>query len=74
MTTCPFKLKFIIVDYLQSYKTLQLFENIFTFNTNKFTTINVKKTHMYRHRGIKNAKIIKAWIKLKLNIVLGLMK
>ncbi len=43
MTTCPFKLKFIIVDYLQSYKTLQLFENIFTFNTNKFTTINVKK-------------------------------
>jgi hypothetical protein len=29
---------------------------------------------MYRHKVIKNVKLIKAWIKLKLIIVLGLMK
>ncbi len=46
------------------YKTLQLFTNTFTFNTNKFTSIEVNK----------NAKTIKAWIKLKLFIDLGLMK
>ncbi len=32
------------------------------------------KTHTYWHKVIKNAKLIKAWIKLKLFIVLGLMK
>jgi len=42
------------------------------FKTNKFTSIKVIKTHMYK--VIKNAKLIKAWIKLKLIIVLGLMK
>jgi len=32
------------------------------------------KTHMYRHTVIKNAKLIKAWIKSKLFIDVGLMK
>jgi hypothetical protein len=44
------------------------------FKTNKFTSIEVIKTHMYSHKVIKFAKLIKAWIKLKLIIVLGLMK
>ncbi len=57
------------------YKTLQLFTNSFTLNTNKFTSIKIiLKTHMYRHKVIKNAKLIKAGIKLKLFIVLSLMK
>jgi hypothetical protein len=29
---------------------------------------------MWRHNVIKNAKLIKAWIKFKLIIVLGLIK
>jgi hypothetical protein len=41
------------------------------FNTNKFTSIKVTKTHMYRHNTIKNAK---AWIKFKLIIVLDHVK
>ncbi len=42
-------------------KTLQL--NLH-FNTSKVTSIKVIKTHVYRHKVIKNAKLIKAWIKL----------
>ncbi len=56
------------------YKILQLFTNIFTFNTNIFASIKAIKTHMYRNKVIKNAKFMTAWIKLKLFIVLGLMK
>ncbi len=29
------------------------------------------KTHMYRHKVIKNAKVVKAWIKLKLFFCFG---
>ncbi len=43
------------------------------YNTNKFTSIKVIKTYMYRHKVIKNAKLIKAWNKLKLIIVLDLV-
>jgi hypothetical protein len=42
-TTCQFKIKFNTEDYLLLYKTLQLFANIFTFNTNKFTSIEYIK-------------------------------
>ena len=74
-TACQFQIKFITGDYLQMYKTLQLFTNTFTLNTNKFTSIKIiKKTHMCRHKVIKNTKVVKAWIKLKMFIVLGLMK
>jgi hypothetical protein len=38
-TTCQFQIKFITEDYLQMYKTLQLFTNTFSFNTNNFTSI-----------------------------------
>ncbi len=49
------------------YKTLHISTNTFPFNTNKLPSIKViKKTHLYRHKVIKNAKFIKAWIKLKL--------
>ncbi len=36
-----FEIKFTTDDYLQMYKTLQLFTNTFTSNTNKFTSIKV---------------------------------
>jgi hypothetical protein len=42
-TTCQFQIKFIIRDYLQMYKTLQLVINTVTFNINKFTSIKVNK-------------------------------
>jgi hypothetical protein len=46
-TTCQFQIKFVAEDYLKMYKTLQPFTNIFTLNTNKFTTIKViKNTHV----------------------------
>jgi hypothetical protein len=32
------------------------------------------KSHTYRHKVIKNAKLVKVWIKLKMFIDLGLMK
>ncbi len=47
------------------YKTLQLFTNTFTFNINKFTSIKLIKTHAYKDKVIKNAKLIKTWVKLK---------
>jgi len=55
------------------YKTLHL-NTASHFNANKFTSIKVIKTQMYRHKVIKNTKLTKAWIELKLIIVLGLMK
>ncbi len=42
-TTFQFQMKFITYDYLQMYKTLQLFTNIFTLITNIFDTINIIK-------------------------------
>ncbi len=42
-TTCQFQIKFIPEDYLQMYKTVNLFTNTFTFNTNKFASIKVIK-------------------------------
>jgi len=45
--TCQFQIEFITVDYLQMYKTLQLFTNKFAFITDKFTSIkNIKNTHV----------------------------
>ncbi len=40
----------------------------------KQTNLQESKTQMYRHKVIKNAKLNKAWIKLKMDIDLGLMK
>ncbi len=42
-TTCKFQIKFGNDDYLQIYKTLQLFTSLFTLNTNIFTSIKVIK-------------------------------
>ncbi len=42
-------------DYLQMYKTLQLFTNTFTFNTNKLEASGLPKTHKYKHKVIKTA-------------------
>jgi len=42
-TTYQFQIKFITDDYVQLYKTLQLFTNTFTINTNKFISIKVIK-------------------------------
>ncbi len=67
------------------YITLQLFTNTFTchtnkftntytFHTNKFTSIKVIKNACVQTQSYKNAKLIKAWIKLKLFIDPGLMK
>ncbi len=53
------------------YKTLQLF----TFSTSIFTSIKVIKKHINTDiKVIKTAKLIKAWVELKLLIVLCLMK
>ncbi len=52
------------------YKTLQLFTKT-TFDKNKLTSVKVIKN---AEKFIINAKLIKAWIRLKLFIVPGLMK
>ncbi len=44
------------------YKTLQLFAKTFTFNTNKYTIIEVIKTHLYRHKVIKMPSALKLGI------------
>jgi hypothetical protein len=57
------------------YKTLQLFTNLFTFSTSIFTSIKVIKKHINTDiKVIKTAKVNKAWVELKLLIVLDLMK
>ncbi len=61
------------------YKTFQQFTNIFTsttiiFNTNEFISIKIIKNTYVQTQSYKNAKFIKAWIKFKLIIALGLMK
>ncbi len=55
-------------------KTLQLFTNVFKLNTNIFTNIKFIQTTCTGTKVIKGAKRIKAWIKLKLFIVPGLVK
>ncbi len=52
------------------YKTLQLFTKT-TFDISKLTSVKVIKN---AEKFIINAKLIKAWIKSKLFIDLGLMK
>ncbi len=52
---------------------LQLFTNRLTLKKTFLQAAKFLKTRMYRHRVIKNAKLIKAWIKLKLFIVLDLI-
>ncbi len=53
-TTFQFCIKFIIRDYLQMYKTLQLYTNIFTLNTKVFTSISViKNTRVQTQKVIK---------------------
>jgi hypothetical protein len=63
LKTCQFQIKFITKDYLQMYKTLQLFTNTFTFNTNFLRASKLLKTNLL---VIYSAKLIKTWIKLKL--------
>jgi hypothetical protein len=59
-------------------KTLQLLTSIIKLNENIFTSIKVIKimcTQIYKEPTVvKNAKLIKAWVRLKLIIALGLMK
>jgi hypothetical protein len=73
-TTCQFQIKFISEDYLQVYKTVNLFTNTFTFNTNKFASIKVIKNTCVQTQVIKNTNVFKSWIKLKLFIDMGQMK
>jgi len=60
------------------YETLQLFTSIITLKASMFTSIIIIKntcTNIYTDtKVIKNAKLIKAWVRLKMFIVLGLMK
>jgi hypothetical protein len=55
-----------------------IFTSIITLNTNIFTSVKVIKnmfTYIYTDKKVyKNAELIKAWNRLKLLIVLGLMK
>ncbi len=65
--TCQNHIKFITDDYLQIYKTLQLFTSLLDklqAHTNIFTNTKV----------IKNAKLIKAWVDKNCSWNLGLMK
>ncbi len=59
------------------YKTVQLFTSLITTKTSKFTSVKVIKNtcaHICTNtKVVKNAQLIKASIKLKLFIVLGLM-
>jgi len=73
-TTCQCQIKFITDNYLQMYKTLQLFTNTLNLIQTYLQTSKLLKTHMYMHKDIKNANLIKAWIKLKQFIDLGLTK
>ncbi len=73
-TTCQLQIKFITDNYLQMHVKLQLFTSTFTYNTNKFTSFKVIKNTNVQTQSYKNAKLIKAWIILKLFTVLGLMK
>ncbi len=64
-TTCEDWIKFISDDYLQMYKTLQLFMSLITFNTNDLQASKLLKcmyTYLQRQKIIKNAKLIKAWV------------
>ncbi len=65
-TTCLNQIQFICDDYLQLYKTLQLFTNSFKLNAKIFTNTEVIKTHTHIftqiQKFIKNAKLIKASI------------
>ncbi len=54
-----------LYNYLQTH--LQLMQT-------NLQASKLLKTQMYRHKVIKNAKLTKAWIELKLFIDLGLMK
>ncbi len=64
-TTCQFQIKLTTDDYLQMYKTLQLITNTLNLIQTYLQTSKLLKTHMYRQKVIKNANLIKAWIKLK---------
>ena len=50
-TTCKLQIKFMTDNYLQMCKT---FTNIFTLNTNIFTSIKVIKKQKHRHKAIKD--------------------
>jgi hypothetical protein len=71
-------MKFFSDDYLQMYKILQLFTSLITSSANLFTGIKVIEitcTLIYAvTKVIKNSKVIKAFVQLKLFVVLGLMK
>jgi hypothetical protein len=57
-TTCQFQIKFIAEDYLQMHKTLQLFTNTFTFNTNKFKSIQViESTYIQQTQSFKKGQV-----------------
>jgi hypothetical protein len=57
-TTFQYQIKFVTDDYLQIYKTLLLFTNIVTLNTNVFTSIKVIKNTYVQTQSYKNANSI----------------
>ncbi len=62
-------IKFIGNDYLQLYKTLQLFTSSFTLNTNILTSIKVIKTHVHTFTHTH-----KSYQKCQAHLRLGSMK
>ncbi len=56
------------------HKTLQVFTNMYKFNTNKFTSIKIfkntyVKTTYVQTQIIEIVKLIKAWIKLHCSLI-----
>ncbi len=67
MTTCKFQIKLGTEDYLQMYKTLQLFTSLHLIQA-ALQALKLLKTHKYEHKVIQNAKLIKASIELKCSL------
>ncbi len=63
MTTCQFQTKCTTDNHLQMYKTLQLFMNTLTLNTNIFTGIKVIK-----HTYVQTQTLLKVASTLKLQL------
>ncbi len=70
-TTCQFQIKFITEDYLQMYKTLQIFTNTFTFITNKFTSIKVTINTWTGAKLSKMPSSLKLFLKLNCSLFLA---
>ncbi len=62
--TCHYQIKFISDDFVQMYKTLQLFTSLIRLSTKIFTSIEKIKTHV--HILTQTQKLLKLPKSLKL--------